>query len=136
MNPLIVLGIIFCFILGSIALSSLLCKVIDWVFDLREKHIYKKYPEYKKLCQELKTKQSIYSYQYNKVWLPICSKIDDMMKQYQYIPLYMRKEFDVQLESLREDYVRANADMINAKADRDNADRDVRQFQKKHNIKW
>ena len=48
----------------------------------------------------------------------------------------MREEFDIQLEILREDYVRASADMANAKAERDKADSGVRQFQKKYNIKW
>lgn len=136
MVALIVLGIVLGFILISIGLPFLACKMVDFIFNLREKNIYKKYPELKKLQQELENKQSIYFYKYDKVWLPIRNKIDDILINYKYTPLYLRKEIDFELERLREDYVRASADMTNAKAEMDMIDNEVQQFQKKHNIKW
>lgn len=132
----IILGIIFGLILFCITMSVLSCKIIDWIFNLREKYIYKKYPELKKLWQELKNKQSIYSYQYNEVWLPIRNRIDDILMNYQYTPLNMRKEVDRELEILRENYFCASADMTSAKAEIDRVNNEVKQFQKEHNIKW
>ena len=100
-NGAIGLLVIFGIIGGLFALVWLDFKICDWVNKLDEAKHRKEHPEFFRLCDEYSEKAYRACDFHNKTIAPYMKKIDDMMKEADYLPQEVINQHEEKIEELR-----------------------------------
>lgn len=131
-------GLIFvcCFFGGLVLLCFVICKVMDFIYNQKDKKYHKEHPEFFRLSEDFSEKANIACRFYNKEIAPRKSKVDYMLKDEPYWPQEVRGQKMEEVEKLRCEIYTAECMYKGLNKETDEARQKVVDYVQTHNIKW
>lgn len=131
-------GLIFvcCFFGGLILVCFVLCKIMNFIYERKDKKHHKEHPEFFRLRDDFSEKANTACRFYNNEIAPRKSKVDYMLKEEPYWPREVREQKMEEVEKLRREIYTAECMRKGLDKDTQEARQKVVDYVQTHNIKW
>lgn len=128
--------VIFGSIGGTILVSFIVSKIMDFIYKRKNKKRHEEHPELFRLRNEFSEKADIKCNWYNKEISPRKCKVDSMLKEEHYWPQEVREKKMEEVEKLRREIYIAECTYKGLSKETQEARQKVTDYVQKHNIKW
>lgn len=126
----------FGFIGGMFLLGFILSKLVDFIYNQKDKRHHKEHPEFFRLREDFSEKANMACRFHNKEIAPRKSKVDYMLKEEPYWPQEVREQKMKEVEKLRREIYTAECMLKGLDKDTQESRQKVVDYVRKHNIKW
>lgn len=126
----------FGFIGGMFLLGFTLSKLVDFIYNQKDKKHHKEHPEFFRLREDFSEKANMACRFHNKEIAPRKSKVDYMLKEEPYWPREVREQKMEEVEKLRREIYYAEDTYKYMNRETENARQRVVEYVQTHNIKW
>lgn len=128
--------VIFGSIGGSILVSFIISKIVDFFCKRKNKKHHKEHSEFFRLRDDFGEKADIKCNWYNNEISPRKRKVDSMLKEEHYWPQEVREQKMEEVEKLRREIYIAECTYKSLSEEMEEARQKVAEYVRKHNIKW
>ena len=129
-----------CFWLGFVGglalLCFVICKVVDFIYNQKDKKHHKEHPEFFRLRDDYIAKANRACNFHNKTIVSYMRKIDGMMKEADYLPREVIKKHEEKIEELRSQLLAAKSVEKGYDKMAEEAREKVVEYIRANNIKW
>lgn len=129
-----------CFWLGFVGglalLCFVICKVMDFIYNQKDKKHHKEHPEFFRLRDDFSEKANIACRFHNKEITPRKCKVDYMLKEEPYWPREVREQKMEEVEKLRREIYTAECMYKGLNKETDEARQKVVEYVQAHGFKW
>lgn len=128
--------VIFGSIGGTILVSFIVSKIMDFIYKRKNKKRHEEHPEFFRLRDEFGEKVDVACNFYNKEISPRKCKVDSMLKEEHYWPQEVREKKMEEIEKLRCSIYTAEWMYKGLNKETQEARQKVVEYVREHNIKW
>ena len=131
-------GLIFvcCFFGGLVLLCFAICKIMNFVYNQKDKKHHREHPEFFRLHEDFSEKANMACRFHNKEIAPRKSKVDYMLKEEPYWPQEVREQKMEEVEKLRREIYYAEDTYKYMNRETENARQKVAEYVQAHGFKW